>query len=126
MSQYKKLSDMPPQDLKALLKSAKSAATLNALHQQEGWHSKMILDVLLAFFVERAPEGRMRLRVLVSPHPQKGSLPPADEKALLHALEIESYVIERLPTHSGADALLITESWNSRSARERTAAHGPA
>lgn len=122
LAQYKKLSDVPPPDLRAVLRSAKTMAVQRAIRWREGWQTQTVAGVLLAVRVDRAAAG-MRLRVLVSP--QDEWLLPADEKALLAALEIESYVVERLPIRPGADALLVTESYFSRSARE-LAAHASA
>lgn len=118
---YKKLSDMPPPELRAELHSLKAMAIQRAIRWHEGWQTQVIAGVLLAVRADRAAAG-MRLRLLLSP--QEDWLLPADERALLAALEIESYVVERLPIRPGADALMVTESYFSRSARELAAHAG--
>ena len=113
---YRNLSDVPAPALRAELRAARAMAIQRAIRWHEGWQTLEIAGVMLAVRADRAAAG-MRLRVLASP--QVEWLSPADERALLHALEIESYVVERLPIRPGADALLVTESYFSRSARGR-------
>lgn len=118
LAQYRSLSDVPLSALRAELRSVRAVAVQQAIRWHEGWQTLEIAGVMLAVRADRAAAG-MRLRVLASPLAEW--LSPADERALLHALEIDSYVVERMPIRPGADALLIVESYFSRSAREHPA-----
>lgn len=118
ISQYKKLADVPPAELRAILGSLRSLAVQRAIRWHEGWQTSALAGVLLAVRVDRQAAG-LRLRLLISP--TADALSPADERAVLAALPIDSYIIERLPIRPFAEALSITESYFSRSATKLSA-----